>query len=118
MYHLLVGYHNIRDNALELAKYHGEVEPELQEVRFYPDPGKKEIRLLEIVAGSTNSDEVLPFRFSPDPPRGVYFPVVIVELSPQEYQRLRSRQLHLPDDWQRVEDQSEVIWSRGPNSRQ
>jgi hypothetical protein len=104
-----VPYQTLREGAIKLTEYHREAEPGLRRVAFYPDPRGKEIRLLEIVAGSPTSNEVLPFRFAPDPDREIYFPSVIVELSPQEYLMLSQGRLTLPEEWKL--SQPEELWS-------
>jgi hypothetical protein len=89
----------LRETALELVQSHREVEPNLKRVIFYPDAEGREVRLVEVVDGSPSAGEVLPFRFAPDVTDGVPYPVVIVELSPAEFQQLEQGQLHLPDGW-------------------
>jgi hypothetical protein len=89
----------IRDTALQLVQSHREVEPNLRRVVFYPDPQEREVRLLEVVEGSPSAGEVLPFRFAPDVAEGVLYPVVIVELSPSEFDQLERGGLRLPEGW-------------------
>jgi hypothetical protein len=89
----------VRETALELVQSHREVEPNLRRVIFYPDPEEREVRLVEVVEGSPSAGEVLPFRFAPDVTQGVPYPVVIVELSPAEFEQLEQGHLHLPDGW-------------------
>ena len=89
----------VRETALELVQSHREVEPNLRRVIFYPDPEEREVRLVEVVEGSPSAGEVLAFRFAPDVTEGVPYPVVIVELSPAEFEQLEQGHLHLPDGW-------------------
>ncbi len=55
------------------------------------------IRLLEVVEGTLEGDTD-PVGFAPNPERGVKYPLQIVEVSPEEYQRL-SGKLHVGSDW-------------------
>ena len=89
----------LKDTAVDLVQSHREVEPNLRRVYFYRDPAGREVRLVEIVEGSPSAGEVLPFRFAPDEARGVRYPVVIVELSPEEFDRVERGELPLPAGW-------------------
>jgi hypothetical protein len=89
----------LREAAVELVQSHREVEPNLLQVFFYRDPDEHEVRLVEVVDGSPSAGEVLPFRFAPDAAQGVRFPVVIVELSPEEFDRVERGDLALPPGW-------------------
>jgi hypothetical protein len=89
----------LKDTARELVEAHREVEPNLRKVYFYADPDGREVRLVEVVAESPTTDEVMPFRFAADRERGVPFPVVIVELSPEEFERVERGAMTLPPGW-------------------
>lgn len=89
----------LKDTAVDLVRSHREVEPNLRRVFFYPDPAGREVRLVEIVDGSPTAEDVFPFRFAPDEARGVRYPVVIVELSPYEFDRVERGELALPIGW-------------------
>ncbi len=89
----------LRETALDLVVAHREVEPNLRRVIFYLDPAGAEVRLVEVVEGSPSTREVLPFRFAPDVAAGVPYPLVLVELSPEEYDLVQSGQLSLPAGW-------------------
>jgi len=89
----------LKDTARELVVAHREVEPNLRKVYFYADPAGLEVRLVEVVDGSPTGEEVMPFRFAPAPERGVRFPVVIVELSPEEFDRVEHGAMTLPPGW-------------------
>lgn len=93
------------ETAKQLVKHHHQVETErLCGVHLYEDPGGREIRLLEVIDGSPESEQVLPFRFAPDPDHGVPFPVVIIELSPHEFERMQRGELKLPLGWKEYQD--------------
>lgn len=89
----------LKETAEGLVHSHLEVEPNLRRVFFYRDPDGREIRLMEVVDGSPSAEDVLAFRFAPDEARGVRYPVVIVELSPDEFDRLERGELTLPVGW-------------------
>ncbi len=56
------------------------------------------IKLLEVNANTVPSG-VLPLHFGPVPARGIPYPSVIVEVTPEEYERIRRHELKLPDGW-------------------
>lgn len=96
----------LKETALALVESHREVEPKLRSVFFYRDASGEEVRLLEVVVDSPTNDTVMPFRFAADESRGVAFPVVIIELSPEEFDRLSRGELALPPEW----TDSEKLW--------
>ncbi len=57
------------------------------------------IKLLEI-----NSDTpevgISPVGMTADPARGIYYPSIIIEITPRELERVRNGQLFLPNNWQ------------------
>jgi hypothetical protein len=55
------------------------------------------VKLLE-VNPATSPSGVLPIAFSPDPP-SVPFPSVVVEVTPEEFERIERGQLPLPGNW-------------------
>jgi hypothetical protein len=57
------------------------------------------IKLLE-VNQHTVASGILPLGFGPAPASGYPFPSVIVEVTPEEFRQILSKQLHLPNDWQ------------------
>ncbi len=87
-----------------LARMHYEIEPGL--VRIFrlkvgaagDTGGDACIRLLE-VSEDTPESGVMPLHFSPLPASGVPLPSVIIEVSPAEFERIRSNDLKLPDGW-------------------
>ena len=89
----------LKEAAIDLVQSHRDVEPNLRRIFFYRDPDGREVRLVEVVDGSPSADDVLPFRFAPDESRGVHYPVVIVELSPEEFERVEQGELPLPPGW-------------------
>lgn len=55
-----------------------------------------EVRLIEVTGSVTDRGEVLPFRFSPDPPDVPYSSVVIL-LGLGDWERVKAHELDLPD---------------------
>lgn len=95
---------SLKAAAVHLIESHKEVEPGLQRVFLYRDPDGEEVRLVEVVEGSPTADDVLPFRFAPDATHGHPFPVVIIELSPDEFARVERGDLSLPQGWTEREE--------------
>jgi hypothetical protein len=90
--------------ANELAKKHYQLEPGLTKVIRFSGSAQVEfrptepIKLLE-VNQNTVASGVLPLRFGPAPASGITFPSIIVEVTPEEYERIRKKELALPQGW-------------------
>jgi hypothetical protein len=56
------------------------------------------IKLLE-VNEETVASGVVPIAFAPDPASGIHYPSVIVEVTPDEFQKIKSEELKLPVGW-------------------
>ena len=56
------------------------------------------IKLLEVNADTAPSG-VMPLHFGPAPAGGIPYPSVIVEVTPDEFERIRAHELKLPDGW-------------------
>ena len=81
------------ETAEILAKAHSEVEPNLKRVYLIepiddqnPDDP---IKLLEVVEGTIERG-IEPIAFTADPARGIEYPSIIVEISPTEYESIRT----------------------------
>ncbi|MFI5301731.1 MAG: hypothetical protein ACHREM_26885 [Polyangiales bacterium] len=87
--------------ARELANWHFGVEPDLQRVirivAENEDEPNEPIKLLEVNAATVASGSVEPFAFAPS--ESVPFPTVIAEITPEEYERIKSDQMTLPAGW-------------------
>lgn len=87
--------------ARVLAAAHRETEPGI--VRIVQLVSQNEasphepVKLLE-VNPATSPSGVMPIAFAPDPP-DVPFPSIIVEATPDEYERIANGQLSLPEAW-------------------
>jgi hypothetical protein len=104
--------------ARELAKKHYEVEDGL--IRIFRLTGKSEveasrsepIKLLE-VNENTVSSGVMPLHFGAVPDIGIPFPSIIVEVTPEEFMKIKTRELKLPKDWEIGEELPKVVEKTG-----
>lgn len=90
--------------ARNLAKIHFELEPGMAHIfRLYAAADveampQEPVKLLE-VNRDTPGTGVMPLHFGPVPSRGLTFPTVIIEVTPEEFEEIRSGGLHLPEGW-------------------
>ena len=80
------------ETARNLAKAHFANEPNLRHIYLLEplnenDP-RDPIKLLEVVEGTIERG-IEPIAFPADPARGVEYPVLIVEVSPREYENIQ-----------------------------
>lgn len=94
------------DAEMELAKRHYEIEPGLTQIFRITDTAEDAqiihahpIKLLEVNANTVESG-VMPLHFGPAPARGIPFSSVIIEVTPNEFEKIRSHELKLPDGWE------------------
>lgn len=80
--------------AKMLAGEHMSEDPGIREV--YWAPAANEVRLVEVSDSVRDTGEVLPFRFTADPP-DVPYPSVVILLGPGDWQRVSDGELELPD---------------------
>jgi hypothetical protein len=90
--------------AKELAKRHYQVEAGLQTIIRLTGSAEVEVRhaepikLLEVNANTVPSG-VLPVSFGPAPASGITYPSTIVEVSPEEFDKIKNEELKLPHGW-------------------
>jgi len=88
--------------AERLAQAHYAVEPSIELiVRLESDDEQniaEPIKLLE-VNPDTVASGIVPVCFGPHPASGVFYPSIIVEVTPQEYQRIVDSPSSLPNGW-------------------
>jgi hypothetical protein len=90
--------------AKELAKKHFQIEPGLTKVIRFSGSAQVEfrptepIKLLE-VNQNTVASGVLPLGFGPAPASGITFPSIIVEVTPEEYEKIKKKEMALPQGW-------------------
>lgn len=94
---------NKKQVAKRLAGFHFRVEGGLVKIFQITTPpaGKdeKSIVLLEVNKNTVPSG-IMPLKFAPAPDKGITFSSVIVEVTPDEYQKIKASELALPDGWE------------------
>jgi hypothetical protein len=93
------------EEANELARKHYQFEAGLTrifrisgsaQVEFQPN---EPIKLLEINENTVPSG-IMPIQFGPSPAAGLTCPAIIIEVTPEEFDKIQSRELELPHGWQ------------------
>jgi hypothetical protein len=90
--------------ARELAMRHYEIEEGLIQIFRINDRAAaalredEPIRLLEVNA-HTPETGIVPLHFGAVPASGIPYPSVIIEVSPTEFEKIRSNELKLPEGW-------------------
>lgn len=91
------------DVAKRLANAHKSLDPSISGVFRLEAPGKETdpnepIKLLE-VSSNTPASGIMPVRFAPHAPSGIYYPTIIVEIHSSEWDRVLMGTLSLPQGW-------------------
>ena len=95
------------DKELEatiLAAAHYRVEPGIREIYRVLGPQDAEaspsepIKLLEVNVDTIPAG-VMPLGFGPLPTSGIHFPSIIIEVTPDEFDRIQNAELLLPSGW-------------------
>jgi hypothetical protein len=93
----------LEESANELARRHYQVEPGLTHVILFsgsPTLATAEpIKLLEVNTNSASLG-VMPLGFGPAPEAGIRFPSVIIEVTPDEFEKIEAKELPLPHGWE------------------
>jgi len=90
--------------AKKLAHQHYDLEPGITRIFKLRDKPEFEglsstpIKLLEINIDTAPSG-IMPLHFGPVPGSGIPYPSVIVEVTPDEFERIKVQELKLPDGW-------------------
>lgn len=104
--------------AQELAKKHYEIEDGLKQIFRLTSKAEAEvshaepIKLLEVNENTVPSG-VLPLHFGAAPASGIPFPSIIIEVTPDEFAKIRAHELKLPKDWEIGEELPKVPASAG-----
>lgn len=90
--------------AQEMARQYYAGDPALLEVIRIIHPGKEEdprepIKLLEVNDDAIPSGVILPIGFPPHRPSGMYYPTEIIQIAPEELEKVRNQELPFPDGW-------------------
>ena len=94
----------VGDAVRELAMRHYEIEDGLVQIFRITDTAATEIgedesiKLLEVNA-NTPETGIMPLYFGPLPASGIPYASVIIEVSPNEFDKINSNELKLPDGW-------------------
>lgn len=100
-----IKYAQKEESIRELAKKHYQLEDGLTRIiRFSGSPSIQEqaaepIKLLE-VNQNTPASGVMPLGFGPAPASGIHFPSVIIEVTPDEFEKIQKKELKLPQGWE------------------
>ncbi len=97
--------HSVEVVAKLLAGEHMQDDSGIREV--YWARAANEVRLVEVSESVGDTGEVLPFRFSPDPP-DVPFASVVILLGPGDWQRVQKGELDLPADFKTPGDLEKI----------
>lgn len=83
------------------AQQHLKVDRGIAEVVYLPtNAGDREIRFLEINADMLDADDSLePINFGVDMGTGNEHVLWVIDLTPEQYERLREKKLSLPKTW-------------------
>jgi hypothetical protein len=89
------------ETAADLAQKHFAAEPYLRRIFLLEPLGEEDpdepVKLLEVMEGALERG-IQPMGFVADPAHGIEHPVVIVEISPHEYEALRQGKLALDSE--------------------
>jgi hypothetical protein len=95
--------------AKELARKHYQIEVGLTQVFRLTGSAEAEvargepIKLLE-VNENTVASGVMPLYFGPAPASGIPYPSVIIEVTPDEFEKIKKQELKLPQGWTIAEE--------------
>jgi hypothetical protein len=90
--------------AKKLAQTHYDIEPGITRIFKLRDKPEFEglssspIKLLEVNEDTAPSG-IMPLYFGPVPSSGIPYSSVIVEVTPDEFERIEAQELKLPDGW-------------------
>ena len=90
-----------RDQVAEwLAKQHFAADPGITDVWYLPDSPEQEIRLIEVNALLTglSDEDIIPVDFGFDV-EGLNYTLLVVDVTPDQWQRLQAGALPLPEHW-------------------
>jgi hypothetical protein len=98
----------VDEEARQLAEKHYEIEVGVQQIiRLNQDVGVQvqradrdveKIGLLEVNANTVPAG-VVPIEFAPVPASGVNYPAMILEVTPEEFEKIKTNELQLPAGW-------------------
>jgi hypothetical protein len=92
------------EEAIELARKHYRIETGLTQVFRLTGAADVEVRptepikLLEVNENTVPSG-IMPIQFGPSPASGLHYPSIILEVTPDEFQKIQHQELKLPNGW-------------------
>lgn len=90
--------HKDMESVVEaLVQEHFELDDSLEKVVWFKYGKRSEICLLHVTADTLPTDDVLSFHFSTSD--DVPFPLQIAQITPDEWKKVLSKNIPLPDDW-------------------
>ena len=87
-----------RDTAQRLAEAHFQLEPGLRLVVWFTSGPPDEVRLIEVHEDAIETPYLTPFRFAGS--REIPIDCTIAEVSPREWEELRTGARSLPPGWE------------------
>ena len=94
---------DLEPGMLQIYRLTGSVEAEARE--------SEPIKFLE-VNDDTVSAGVLPLHFGPMPKAGVPYSTVIISVTPEEFEKIKTEELKLPKDWKLGEELPRPVLDR------
>lgn len=98
---------NIDDEARELARKHYEIEEGVTQIIRINDCSngdaaqRKDNRIILLeVNENTIAAGIMPIPFGPSEVAGTHYPSIIVEVTPEEFEQIRTQELKLPPGWE------------------
>jgi hypothetical protein len=89
--------------ALDLARKHYDLEDGLSQIFVTvnaDEAGRSEpIKLLEVNENTVESG-IMPLHFGPAPAAGIRYSSIIIEVTPNEFEKIQSHELKLPEGWE------------------
>jgi len=81
----------------EIAQKHFDLEERLEKMLWFQSEATPKIRLLEINPETPATGMVQSFFFRPSDE--VPYPLIIAEVTPEEWQKILRREINLPEGW-------------------
>jgi hypothetical protein len=101
--HLAQTHFELEAGMTHIFRLIGSTEAEAREI--------EPIKLLE-VNEATVSAGILPLHFGPMPMAGVPYRTVIISVTPEEFEKIKSKQLNLPRDWKLGDEMPRPVLDR------
>ena len=90
-------HQNIAVVVEKLISEHFELDESLEKVIWFKPETTPKIRLLEINPETPSTGDVLSFYFPPS--NEVPYPLILAEVTPEEWQKILRNEIDLPEEW-------------------